>query len=597
MLAPILFAPGVRNGRGHDPRSMRPPSQSSPSHAVLFVLAAAWASGCLFTLPAAAHDDVMQLPARLSANRVVDVAGIGNYRMAVTTSSALARHYFEQGIILAWGFNFAEAVRSFREATRQDKNCALCYWGVAYALGPSINHDMNPQEAAGAYEAVTRATALAAGTTALERALISALAARYSRDPRAEREPLDRAYAEAMRALANAQPHNADVLTLAAEAEMDLHPHDLWQADGTAQPWTPGVLARLEQALALAPGNPGANHYFVHALEDSPEPQRALPAAERLMDLAPGLGHLVHMPAHIFFRLGRYHETTLANQRAIAADSVYLRAAYGRASLAYVNGYVLHNVHFLWTSAVLEGASRIATEVASRLASGVDAASLASARSGTAQHFLALPLYTYVLFGEWAAIRAAPSPPATAPYAIGVWHYARGIAAARNDDVRAARAELSALEALARRPALARSEVKFTNSHAALLSVAAALLRAEIAAADGDLASAIDEARSAVASEDGFVRDEPPIAVAFLARHRLGALLLAAGRPNEAESVYRTDLDHFPENGYGLAGLAASLRDQGHMTQAEEVDGRITSARAHADTAIPRWPSASKIKE
>ena len=181
-----------------------------------------------------------------------------------------------------------------------------------------------------------------------------------------------------------------------------------WQADGTAQPWTLEILAWLERALALAPGNPGANHYFIHALEDSPEPQRALPAAERLMNLAPGVGHLVHMPAHIFFRLGRYHEATLANQRAIAADSAYLRAAYGRASPAYVNGYVLHNVHFLWTSAVMEGASRIATEAASRLARSVDAASLASARSGTAQHFLALPLYTYVLFGEWAAIRAAP---------------------------------------------------------------------------------------------------------------------------------------------------------------------------------------------
>ncbi len=597
MLAPTFFALVIPTGRGPNSGSMRPSSQSSPGCAVRLVLAAAFASGCLFVTPAAAHDDLIPLQSPKSANRVVDIAGIGNYRMAVTTSSPRARHYFEQGIILAWGFNFAEAVRSFQEATRQDKNCAFCYWGLAYALGPSINHDMNPREAAAAYQAVQRASSHAANAPALERELIAALATRYSRDPSAEREPLDRAYADAMRAVVNTHADNADVLTLAAEAEMDLHPHDYWQADGTAQPWTLEILAWLERALALAPGNPGANHYFIHALEDSPEPQRALPAAERLMNLAPGVGHLVHMPAHIFFRLGRYHEATLANQRAIAADSAYLRAAYGGASAAYIDGYVLHNVHFLWTSALMEGASGIATEAAARLARSADAASLASARSGTAQHFLALPFYTYVQFGEWSAIRAAPSPPATAPYTIGVWHYARGIAAARSGDARAARAELSALETIARRPAMTRSEVKFTNSHAALLAVAAALLRAEIAAAEGDLASAIAEARSAVVGEDGFVRDEPPSAVAFLARHRLGALLLAAGRPSEAESVYRTDLDHFPENGYALAGLAASLRDQGHMTQAEEVDGRLTRAWAHADIAIPRWPSASKIKE
>jgi len=456
------------------------------------------------------------------------MAGIGDYRMAVTTASPEARRYFEQAVVLAWGFNFPEAVRSFREAARRDPRCAPCYWGIAYALGPSINHDMNDREAAAAHRAAARASALAPGATSREQALIAALAKRYARDPRTGRAALDRAYADAMHALADEHAEDADVLTLAAEAAMNLHPRDYWRGDGTAQPWTPQIVAWLERALALAPGHPGANHYLIHALEDSPEPQRALAAAERLSGLAPGVGHLVHMSAHVHMRLGRYHDATLASERAIAADRAYLRAT--QAAPAYIDGYVRHNVHYLWASALMEGASAAAKHAAATLARGVDARSLA--RGGPAQHFLALPLYTSVHFGEWQAVRAAPRPPAAAPYAIGVWHYARGVAAARGGDARGARAELRALGALA------QSKVQASSTHGALLGIAAALLRAEIASAEGDLASAVEHARSAVSAEDALEPGEPPVRIPP-ARNTLGALLLAAGRAGEAETVYR----------------------------------------------------------
>lgn len=506
-------------------------------------------------------------------------SGLCQDRIAVSTASPEARQYFEQGVVLAWGFNFGEAVRAFREATRRDNECALCYWGIAYALGPSINHDIGERQAAAAYRAAARAKSLAASATAMERALIAAMTKRYARSPHGGHVVRERAYADAMRALTREHAENADVLALAAEAAMNLHPRDYWQSDGAAQSWTPQILAWLERALALAPGHPGANHYLIHALEDSPEPQRALPAAEWLAQLVPQTGHLIHMPAHIYLRLGRYHEARLANERAIAADDAYLRGA--RSDAAYIEGYARHNVHFLWSSALMEGASAVAAEAAARLAHSVDATSLGGPRGDSAQLYLALPLYTQLRFGQWDVIRAAARPPAAAPYTRGAWRFARGVAAARGGDALAARAELRSLKAIRLESAPAR---------AAELGVASELLQAEIAALEGELGAAIDHAAAAVAAVDRLERHEPPTEIVFSARHRLGALLAAAGRFAEAETVYRADLARLPENGYALAGLANAVRAQGRIAEAAEINSRLERAWAHAEVAIARLP-------
>lgn len=441
----------------------------------------------------------MKIAARIV---VLCLAALG---AAGASSAETARERFEKGLLLAWGFNFAEAARAMRDAARLDPACALCYWGIAYALGPSINHDPTRRASAAARRAAARAVSLG-GASPVERGLIAAMHRRTVRG--------ERAYAAAMKALADAHPDNPDVLVLAAEAAMNLHPHDYWRGDGAAQPWTADIVALLERALALAPAHPGGNHYVVHLYENSREPERALAAVERLGALAstPGLGHLLHMPAHIYLRLGRYRDAVLANQRAIAADDAYLRTASGNA--AYVQGYARHNVHFLWAAALMDGDQALARQAAARLASDAD---LHGPRSGTDQHFLALPLYTDLAFEDWPAILAAAQPPRTAPYTRGVWRYARGVAFAQAGDGRAARAELRALQSFRGLP----GKVKASHSHASLLALAAHLLRARIAAAEGDLPAAVAHAEQAVAAEERLARDDPAMEIAFRSRLQL----------------------------------------------------------------------------
>lgn len=446
-----------------------------------------------------------------------------SYRVQFAVPAASERD-FREGVALAWVFNFGAAERAFREAARSDPSCALCYWGIAYALGPSINHDMTPAQRRVARQAAGRALALSSKNEGLERSLIAALATRYTAG--------EQAYAQAMAALAREHLGHADVLTLAAEAAMTLHARDYWRRDGTPQPWTPEILEWLERALAIAPQHPGANHYWIHALEDSPEPQRALDAAGRVLELCPGAGHLVHMASHIYLRVGRYADAMAANRSAIEADRATLVAR--GADSAYIDGYVRHNFHFLWAAAVLAGAEADAEAAAATLAQGVDAAALTGRRAGTAQHFLALPLYTWVRFGNWGLIRSAPRPPRAAPYTRGVWHFARGIAAARMGRREEGGRELWALQALERLPGQKRAAVKSIHPHATLLAIAGDLLRAEIAEAGGEREEAVRHARAALARVERLEPDEPPMEVAFGARERLATLL--AARPPVGEA-------------------------------------------------------------
>ena len=521
-------------------------------------------------------------PRQASAVGARLLEGMGDYRLAISTTVPLAQRYFDQGLVLAWGFNFAESVRSFLEAARLDPACAMCQWGVAYALGPSINHDMDRASAAAAYRHVRNAQRLAGHASAKERALIQALGKRYAASPRAHRATLDRAYAEALRDAARRFPDDADVVTLLADALMVPHGRDYWDKSGAPRAWTPEILELLERALALAPDHPGANHFYVHTLEDSQVPERALASARRLQTLAPGVAHLVHMPAHVLLRLGDYAGASLANQNAIAADRAYLA---GRdADLAYVAGYVEHNRHFLWYTSIMQGNSGVALATAAELRRYAESAAYA-ASTGTQQHFRALPLYTQVRFGRWQEILAAPRPAPAKPYTDGVWHYARGMAYLRAGQRDRAAEELRHLQekqrAARRNPAALKNVIPLGR----LLAIPVRLLQAELSAAQGDFEGARRHCSAAAEIEFSLDADEPP-AWHMPARHTLGALLLEAGHAAEAELAYREDLKAYPENGWGLAGLAESLARLGLAAEAADARAHFERAWAHADVAL-----------
>jgi len=509
--------------------------------------------------------------------------GMGDYRFTITTTAPVARRFFDQGLVLAWGFNFAEAARSFLEAARLDPECAMCWWGAAYAQGPSINHDMDAASAAVASRYARSASRLAGQASAKERALIQALEKRHASGGRTGRAKPDAAYAGAMREAAQRFPDDADVITLLADALMVPHGRDYWDRTGAPRAWTTEILGLLERALAIAPDHPGANHFYVHVLEDSPFPERALASARRLQTLAPGVAHLVHMPAHVLLRLGDYAGAALANQNAIAADRAYLGAR--DADPAYAAGYAEHNRHFLWYVSIMAGNSSVGLAAAADLVRYAELSATAASATGTQQHFLALTLYTQVRFGRWEAILAAPRPTRATAYTDGVWQYARGMAYLRTGQSGRAREELQRLNANLRR--LARSTVALKNAIplSSLLAIPARLLQAELAAATGNFSRADEQGRAALRIESGLDADEPP-AWHMPVRHTVGSLLLEAGRAAEAERVYREDLEVHPENGWSLAGLAESLRRQGRTAEAAEARARFERAWAGADVVL-----------
>jgi tetratricopeptide (TPR) repeat protein len=453
----------------------------------------------------------------------------------------------------------------------------MCWWGAAYALGPSINHDMDAASAAEAARYIRRASGLASQASDKERALIAALAQRYGTGPR---ERLDAAYEREMRAVAQRLTGDADALTLLADAIMVPRGRDFWDRSGAPRAWTVEILALLERALAIAPDHPGANHFYVHALEDSPTPERARASAERLLTLAPGVAHLVHMPAHVLLRLGDYAGASQANRSAIAADRALLEV--GGADPAYMAGYVAHNHHFLWFTSLMAGASAESLAAAAEL--GRYAGKAPARRSGTQQQFLALALYAQVRFGRWEAILATPRPAPASAYTDGVWQYARGMAWLRTGRPVQAREALQKLKASLRGAERAKAALKNVIPLAGLLAIAARLLEAEIAAAAGDFDAALAHARAAVLLEAAIEADEPP-AWHMPARHTLGALLLEAGQAGAAERVYRDDLRVYPENGWSLYGLTASLERQGRDAEADDARARLARAWAGADVA------------
>lgn len=508
--------------------------------------------------------------------------GMGDHHHAITTDSAEAQRFFDQGLVLAYGFNHAEALRSFKEAARLDPECAMCYWGQALVLGPNINAVMEESDVPEAWAALTRAGELASGASEKEQALINALGARYTEETPEDRSFLDLAYMEAMREVYRAYPEDNDVATLFAEAIMDTTPWDYWRENGEPKPELEEVLAALEPVFETQPDHPGANHLYIHAVELG-RPEAGVEAAERLADAVPGAGHLVHMPSHIYIRVGRYDEAAKANQQAVAADEAYITAC--RKQGLYPLAYMPHNRHFLWASATLAGQSELALTAAREVAERQDLEAMREAGLGVLQHFWVTPIYALVRFGGWETILAEPEPAEDLLYPRGVWHYARGMALTRLGRVEEASQELDRLAEIAANPILETVTVFDINTTAALLAIAKELLAGELALARGESEIGVAHLEAAVELEDGLYYDEPPPWHAPI-RHYLGATLIEQGRHAEAEGVYLEDLEEFPENGWALFGLRESLLAQGRDDEASAVDARFQEAWKNADLTL-----------
>jgi tetratricopeptide (TPR) repeat protein len=520
-------------------------------------------------------------PAAAPAPTATLFDNLGSYHRGITGKSPQAQRWFDQGLRLLYSFNLEESQRSFEQAARLDPECAMCFWGVGMALGPHINLPGMPDRTKPANEAARKALSLAGGSTPVEKALIEALVKRYSDPPAYTPEAqaaLDTAYAEAMRDVHRRFPDDVDAAALTAEALMDLHPWDLYTVDEKPQPWTAEILGLLEAVMAKDPDHPGANHYYIHAVEASANPDKALASAGRIAALVPGAAHMVHMPSHIYARVGRWADASEANRKAIAVDRDYLAKAQG---LGFYFMYAAHNYQFLWQTAVMEGRSAEALENARAV---VAQSPVEMLRQMPGYDFvLEYPIWTRVWFGQWEEALAEPGPPAEFAYANGVWHAARALALARLDRLEEAAVEHAALDQI--RKTLPAEALEGLNPARALLGIADRLVGAGIAVRSGSPDSAVATLEEAVREEDKLRYNEPPDWY-FPVRHALGTALNAAGRGAEAQKVWEEALRRHPENGWALSGLAESLRLQKKEAEAAKVLERRDKSWSQADAGL-----------
>jgi tetratricopeptide (TPR) repeat protein len=505
--------------------------------------------------------------------------GLGGFSRKVTTTSAEAQRYFDQGLAFMYAFNHDEAIRSFRRAAGLDPRCAMAQWGVAIAYGPHINNPVVPKDRAkAAWEALAAAKRLEDGASPVEKALIRALSARYSYPQPEDRAPLDKAYADAMRAVWKAYPKDVDVGALFAESLADLRPWDLWTRDGKPQPGTDELLATLQAVIALEEKHPLANHLYIHAVEASPEPGQADRAADVLRDLQPGLGHMVHMPSHIDVRRGRWAQAIAANTQAIAADRAY---AARSPKQGFYHVYMAHNHHMLTYASMMTGRSAAAVRAIREMVANIPAEFFKE--NPLADGYMAMPLEVLMRFGRWDDVLAEPEFPEHVPISRALRLYARAVAFAAKGDVAAAEKERAAfLQAAVRLP----KDAMFGNNAASdLLDVAEALMRGEILYRAGNVDEGLAALREAVAREDKLRYDEPPDWIQPV-RHALGAALLQSGRFAEAGEVFRQDLAKLPENGWGLYGLQRALQLQRRKDEAAAVEKRFDAVWEQADIQI-----------
>ena len=505
----------------------------------------------------------------------------GDYHWAISTASPEAQRYFDQGMRLMFGFSLEEAERSFERAEALDSTCAMCAWGTAFSLGPHINLPALPERTVKAYAAAQRAQRLTANASPRERALIEAIGKRYS-DPApsdaAGQTRLDSTYSAAMHDVLRQFPDDADVNVLCAESAMDVHPWDLYTPESQPKPWTADIVATLEKAMALSPNHAGANHLYIHAVEASTDPGRALVAAKRLESLSPGEGHLVHMPAHIYHRIGQFDRSCEVNRKAVLADERYRKAVNPQ---GFYLMYSAHNHQFLMWSCWMAGRYEESLRESRAM---LDVMPLDMLRQIPGFDFVvAYPTWTFVRFGRWQDVLNEPSPPVDFAYARATWHVARAIAEAELGRFADASADHDSAVALA--AVLPAEAIEGLNSATSLMSIGTDFATGMIQARQGDVDAAVRTLTRAALAEDQLRYDEPadwyvPV------RHALGAVLLKAGRPAEAQKVYEQDLARNPGNGWSFTGLAKSLKAQRKSKDATLAEARALKAFKDADTKL-----------
>ncbi|MEA5508370.1 hypothetical protein VB715_01190 [Crocosphaera sp. UHCC 0190] len=508
------------------------------------------------------------------------IDNLGDYHHKITTQSPQAQQYFDQGLIYVFGFNHGEALRSFQQAAKFDPNCAMCYWGVALSLGPHVNAPMGKDSMPLAYQAIHKASQLSNQVTPPEQAYIKALAYRYSAQPVDDRKAFDQAYAQGMEQLSSQYPEDLDAATLYAEALMDLMPWDYWTEGGEPKPETQKVLKALEFVLSKNPKHPGATHYYIHAVEASHHPEKAEMAADNLRNLIPASGHLVHMPSHIYLRVGRYHEAAEVNQNAIVTDETYLASSQEKGLYSLL--YYPHNIHFFWFAASMEGRSQEAIAAARKLVSKVPL-SLAEQFPMT-EGFLPTPYFALVQFQQWDEVLTEPKPSAKLLYTLAMWHYARGMAWAAKGDLTQAMAEKQLLEQLLLQNNLPTLETAGLPAKS-LMQISDELLAAQIASLRQKKSQAIAHYQTAINYQDKLPYMEPPYWY-YPIRQSLGAELLKQGTAREAEAVYREDLQEHPHNGWSLFGLTQSLKAQGKLEAATQIQADFHKAWSKADISL-----------
>jgi tetratricopeptide (TPR) repeat protein len=517
--------------------------------------------------------------AKADANPVLmDTLGSMHYR--VTTAVPQAQQFFDQGLKLAYAFNHAEAARAFRKARSLDPDCAMCWWGEALVLGPNINAPMDPAAVPAAMEAVGKARAVAARATPKEQALVGAVAMRYSADPKADRAALDQAYAAAMQKVAAKYPDDAQIAVLYAESLMDLQPWDYWEGGNKPKGRTADIQAQLEKVLKAQPNHPGAIHYYIHLVEASTDPRRALPHARRLGALMPGAGHLVHMPFHTYFRVGLFKEAVEANKKAVAADETFI--AQASPTGLYPMAYYPHNVHSLLVSAQMAGDGATVIESANKLEQVVSEA--AAKKVPWVQPIKAAPYFAHAQFSDARTILALENPGRDLPYVQAMWHYARAVAFAQQGRIGNARNEVDAI-----------ARLEATNDFAdlaaggvpakAVLQLAQSVANGRIAQAEKDVAGAVEHFEAAVAQEEALAYSEPPFWY-YPTRQSLGAAYVAAGELEKAEDAFRTSLARTPNNGWALYGLLQVYERRGDRGNARAARKLLANAWMGEESAL-----------
>jgi Flp pilus assembly protein TadD len=504
---------------------------------------------------------------------------LGPHTFPVTTLSRDAQLFMNQGLNLAYGFNHAEAGRSFREAARLDPDCAMAYWGQALVLGPNINAVMDAANEAPAYELAQKAVSLKSKASAREQAYIDALAKRYTGKAEA-RAAADKAFAEAMREVANKFPDDLDAQSLYAESMMDLRPWGYWMPDGEPNPGTAETVSLIESVIERDSHHPLALHLYIHLMEPTETPEKAEVASDRLLTLMPGAGHMVHMPSHIYQRIGRFADAAKSNELAVAADEDYISQC--NAQGLYPMGYYPHNVHFLWFAATMDGRGQLAIENARKLAA--KAPNEALKEMPLLAGFAVVPYYALTRFGRWDEMLNEPAPPADNLYMTGIWHYARGQAFLGKGKLAEAEKELAEVKRIAKDPAL-DFKLFSPNTAVAIFSIAPEVLGGEIEATKKNYDAAISHLERAVRLEDSLVYTEPS-EWHYPPRHALGAVLIEAGHPREAETIYWEDLRRNRENGWALYGLMKALEAQGKTEQAALTKERLEKAWSRADVKL-----------